>query len=60
LGFNPGGAGGNPLGQNIDSTLLNKTNAYLDGGWEIIIMVCGLMEKLLSKKESSGFLRVLA
>lgn len=34
LGFNPGGAGGNPLEKNIDSMLLNTTNAYLDESWE--------------------------
>jgi hypothetical protein len=34
LGFNPGGSGGNPLWQNIDSMLLNTTNAYLDESWE--------------------------
>lgn len=34
LGFNPGGAGGNPLKLSIDSMLSNKHNAYLDESWE--------------------------
>lgn len=34
LGFNPGGAGGNRLDKNIDSMLLDITNAYLDEGWK--------------------------
>lgn len=34
LGFNPGGVGGNPVEQSIDSMLQNSTNAYLDESWE--------------------------
>ena len=34
LGFNPGGAGGNPVAKSIDSMLENTTNAYLDESWE--------------------------
>jgi hypothetical protein len=34
LGFNPGGAGGNPVEQSINSMLKNTTNSYLDESWE--------------------------
>jgi len=34
LGFNPGGAGGNPLKFSIDSMLFDESNAYLDESWE--------------------------
>jgi hypothetical protein len=34
LGFNPGGAGGNPVEQSINSMLTNTSNSYLDESWE--------------------------
>ena len=34
LGFNPGGAGGNPVEQSINSMLTNTDNSYLDESWE--------------------------
>jgi len=34
LGFNPGGAGGNPVEQSINSMLTNTNNSYLDESWE--------------------------
>jgi len=34
LGFNPGGAGGNPIKLSIDTMLSYETNAYLDECWE--------------------------
>lgn len=34
LGFNPGGAGGNPVKQSINSMLTNTDNSYLDESWE--------------------------
>lgn len=34
LGFNPGGAGGNPIEQSINSMLTNIGNSYLDESWE--------------------------
>jgi len=34
LGFNPGGAGGNPVEQSISSMLTNTSNSYLDESWE--------------------------
>lgn len=34
LGFNPGGAGGNPVKQSINSMLTNTANSYLDEEWE--------------------------
>lgn len=33
LGFNPGGSGGSPLQESVDSMLSNTDNAYLDGKW---------------------------
>ncbi len=34
LGFNPGGAGGNPVEQSINSMLTNTSNSYIDESWE--------------------------
>jgi hypothetical protein len=34
LGFNPGGAGGNPVEKSINSMLTNTDNSYLDEIWE--------------------------
>jgi hypothetical protein len=34
LGFNPGGAGGNQLSNNIENLLNNESNAYLDESWK--------------------------
>jgi len=34
LGFNPGGAGGNPIERSIYQLLTNTTNAYIDESWE--------------------------
>lgn len=34
LGFNPGGSGGNPVEQSINSMLTNTDNSYLDECWE--------------------------
>lgn len=34
LGFNPGGAGGNPVEQSINTMLTNISNSYLDESWE--------------------------
>lgn len=34
LGFNPGGIGGHPVEQSINSMLKNTTNAYIDESWE--------------------------
>jgi len=34
LGFNPGGAGGNPVEQSINTMLTNTANSYLDENWE--------------------------
>lgn len=34
LGFNPGGAGGNPVEKSIDAMLTNTTNSYLDESWQ--------------------------
>lgn len=34
LGFNPGGADGNPVEQSINSLLTNTANAYLDESWK--------------------------
>jgi|AntAceMinimDraft_11_1070367.scaffolds.fasta_scaffold00918_6 hypothetical protein len=34
LGFNPGGAGGKPVEQSINSMLTNTDNSYLDESWE--------------------------
>ncbi|NOU01465.1 MAG: hypothetical protein HOO95_07830 [Gallionella sp.] len=50
LGFNPGGAGGNPLRYSIDNMLTNESNAYLDESWENLNGTWGEGEAPLQKR----------